>query len=80
MLAEDIDGIGWVKADKLALKAGIDKHSDFRIEAYIKHYLFEQSELGHSWVYPSDILYAVEEMLEEDVDQEQLKNIFISNV
>mgnify|MGYP001187429459 CR=1 FL=1 len=75
VLAEDIDGIGWVKADKLALKAGIDKHSDFRIEAYIKHYLFEQSELGHSWVYPSDILYAVEEMLEEDVDQEQLKNI-----
>lgn len=75
VLAEDIEGIGWEKADKLALKTGIEKNSDFRIEAYIRHYLLEQSEKGHSWAYPSDILYAVETMLEEDVDQEQFKNI-----
>jgi exodeoxyribonuclease V alpha subunit len=75
ILAKDIEGIGWKKADSVALKAGMDKHSDYRIEAYINHYLLEQSEKGHSWAYPSDILFAVEEMLEEDVDENQFKSI-----
>jgi exodeoxyribonuclease V alpha subunit len=78
ILAEDIEGIGWNKSDAIALKSGIDKQSDFRIEAFIKHYLNKESEKGHSWAYPSDILYAAEEMLEEDVDQEQFKSIIYS--
>jgi exodeoxyribonuclease V alpha subunit len=78
ILAEDIEGIGWNKSDAIALKSGIDKQSDFRIEAFIKHYLIKESEKGHSWAYPSDILYAVEEMLEEDIDQEQFKGILYS--
>jgi exodeoxyribonuclease V alpha subunit len=78
ILAKDIDGIGWSKADAIALKAGIGEHSDYRIEAYIRHYLNKESENGHSWAYPNDILFAVEEMLEEDVDPEQFKNILYS--
>lgn len=75
ILSQDVEGIGWKKADAIALKTGMNKNSDYRIEAYIKHYLREQSEKGHSWAYPNDVLFAVEEMLEEDVDQEQFRNI-----
>jgi exodeoxyribonuclease V alpha subunit len=78
ILADEINGIGWSKADSIALKSGIDKNSCCRIEAYIKYFLNKESEKGNSWVYPSDLLFAVEEMLSEDIDQEQFKNILYS--
>jgi ATP-dependent exoDNAse (exonuclease V) alpha subunit len=75
ILADDMEGIGWNKADAIAIKSGIDVNSDFRIKAFIKHYLNNEAENGHSYVNPSDLLYAVEEMLGEDANQEQLRNI-----
>lgn len=75
ILADEVDGIGWHKADALALKTGMEETSPFRIQAFLKYYLEQEAQKGNSWVYPSDLLYAVEEMLGEDIDQEHFKKI-----
>src|SRR4030066_1076149 len=50
-LAEDILGIGFKIADKIALKSGIEKDSIFRIKAGIIHVLSEAEDAGHCY-YP----------------------------
>lgn len=55
-LVEDIDGIGFLTADRIALKIGIDSHSDFRVKAGIVYTLKEASKKeGHTYL-PADIL------------------------
>ena len=39
-LAEDIDGIGFKKADEIAAKVGIHTDSDFRVRSGIMYALF----------------------------------------
>ena len=39
ILAEDVDGIGFITADEIAVKMGFDLDSDFRLIAGIKHVL-----------------------------------------
>ena len=50
ILIEDAYGIGWGKADELAMNMGLGKNSQFRVEAYIMHFLAECSESGNSLV------------------------------
>jgi exodeoxyribonuclease V alpha subunit len=75
ILAEEVDGIGWHKADIIALKNGMDVMSEERISAYIVYYLNQQSANGNNWVYPNDLFTAVDELLEEELDVEFLKSI-----
>lgn len=75
ILADEVEGIGWSKADSIALKTGMEETSPFRIQAFLKYHLEQEAQKGNSWVYPSDLLYAVEEMLGEDIDQEHFKKI-----
>lgn len=49
-LATDIEGIGFKKADEIALKNGLDMFSPERIEAYIVYYLNEEAQNGNSYV------------------------------
>ena len=39
VLIDDVYGIGWKKADALALNMGLKHNSQFRIEAYVMHFL-----------------------------------------
>lgn len=55
-LTYDVDGIGFLTADKIALSGGISPKSKKRIESYINYYLKEQGELGHSYVTASELL------------------------
>ena len=48
-LSEDIFGIGFKTADKIALKAGIKKDSLFRIKAGIIHLLKSAEDQGHCY-------------------------------
>lgn len=51
-LVEDISGIGFASADKIAMEMGIAKDSLFRIRAGILHLLLEASEKGgHTFQY-----------------------------
>lgn len=56
-LVEDIDGIGFVTADKIAKKLGIDSHSEFRIKAGIIYTLYESSVKGGHTCLPDNMLY-----------------------
>ena len=54
IISDDVDGIGWKKADTIAKKRGIQEDDPFRVEAYIKHYLKENSKKGDSYADPAE--------------------------
>jgi len=62
-LINSVDGIGWVKADAIAKTTGIKKQSEFRISAFIKHYLKQEADKGNSWIHPSELTKAIKEIL-----------------
>lgn len=55
-LADDIFGIGFKTADKLAMNLGIDRNSIIRAQAGIKHIIAEHSNSGHCYITPTDLL------------------------
>jgi len=59
-LAEDVYGIGFKLADKIAGNMGISSSSEFRIEAGIRHVIIESAQEGHCYVtkaYLKDFIY-----------------------
>ena len=71
-LVEDIDGIGFKTADKIAMKMGIDKDSTFRMRAGIVFCLSEVSEKnGSTIVEQSELKTSVAKLLEFPVDERQ---------
>lgn len=72
LLADEVDGIGWSKADDIALKSGHDKHSVNRVMAYIKYILTEEANNGNTYVYTGDIVERIEEVLGSDIDDETI--------
>ncbi|MFA6860383.1 MAG: ATP-dependent RecD-like DNA helicase [Clostridia bacterium] len=59
ILVEDIEGIGFNTADKIAVKMGIEETSSFRFRAGILHILQEASEKnGHTFL-PKEMLLAL---------------------
>ncbi len=54
-LAEDIDGIGFQKADEIAVRAGLNIDSEFRIRSGILYALLIASSSGHVYL-PEDLL------------------------
>ena len=52
-LAQDVRGIGFITADKIARQLGIDEHSPLRAQAALEHLLLEQADEGHVF-YPND--------------------------
>ena len=54
-LAEDVFGIGFITADKIAEKLGIAKDSPIRARAGIQYLLNQLSDEGHVY-YPFDLL------------------------
>ena len=52
----DVDGIGFKKADEIALKMGVDKFDCQRIKGFLIHTLHEQAELGRSYVHYSELM------------------------
>lgn len=54
-LSEDIFGIGFKLADKIATSLGVEKNSPFRISSGIKYMLADYASSGHTFV-PYDML------------------------
>ena len=46
-LAQDVRGIGFITADKIAQQMGIDEHSPHRAQAALEHLLLERADEGH---------------------------------
>ncbi|WP_417910259.1 AAA family ATPase [Candidatus Electronema sp. PJ] len=63
-LAEDLYGIGFFTADKVALSIGFGKDAPLRITAAIRHVLSASREQGHCWLTQAQIDTQVSQLLE----------------
>lgn len=67
VLCNEVNGIGWKTADKIALDGGIEPYSTIRIGEYIKHYLNICGDNGCSWITCDELMGAIIEQLGEEV-------------
>ena len=76
-LSEDIFGIGFKTADKIAQSMGVDPRSPYRIEAGIKFVLMEYAGNGHSYVPKKELFVKVSKLLslKEDLIDESLRDL-----
>ena len=72
ILIDEVDGIGWDTADDMALQGGLGEYSLIRTKAYVKYYLYEQANIGNTWVDIDDLLSAVDGIIGYDLPQETL--------
>lgn len=49
LLADEVDGIGFKKADVIALASGVDRNSPYRIQAFIESFLGAKAMEGFSY-------------------------------
>lgn len=80
-LIEDVDGIGFVTADKIAQKLGIKPDSEFRLRAGILHVLKENSDKNGNTFIPKNKLFAsvlICLKIEEDMLSVQFDNILFN--
>lgn len=69
ILIDDVDGIGFIKADEIALKSGINEESPLRIEQGILH-IFKQAATnnGHTWISPNNFRSGIVKLLNINFD------------
>ena len=75
-LADDIYGIGFVTADTIAQKLGIDKDAPHRVQAGIKYVLSQKADNGHVFQHHSELIEACQSILEQEPDSIE-KNILL---
>jgi exodeoxyribonuclease V alpha subunit len=68
-LADDFYGIGFFSADKVALSIGLERHSQRRIMAAVKHVLAAGRQFGHCYLTEPQIREQVGELLSMDVGE-----------
>lgn len=75
VLVTDIDGVGFVKADKIAINIGIPRNSEFRIAAGIKHVLSDGSaRAGHTCLPQETVISEATKLL--DLDKSIVENCY----
>ncbi|QBG46819.1 ATP-dependent RecD-like DNA helicase [Verrucomicrobia bacterium S94] len=67
-LARDIKGIGFLIADRIAMKLGISRDSDLRARAGLEYCLGELTANGHCAYVRNDLLSRAAELLDIDLD------------
>lgn len=68
-LIKDIDGIGFLKADEIAKKMGLEDNDPRRIKAAITHILNQYTyQVGNMYILENDLLRLVNNMLNFDFD------------
>ena len=67
-LADDIYGIGFVTADTIAQKLGMDKDAPQRVEAGIKYVLSQKADDGHVFQHRPELIEACQTMLEQELE------------
>ena len=65
-LADDIYGIGFVTADTIAQKLGMDKDAPQRVQAGIKYVLSQKADDGHVFQRCAELIEACQTMLEQE--------------
>ena len=67
-LADDIYGIGFFSADKVALSMGFEPHSAVRTLAAIKHVLSASREQGHCYLLKFQIVANVFDLIDRNIE------------
>lgn len=75
-----IKGVGWGRADALAMKRGIPYNDPKRVGAYVQYYIMALAEqYGHTWCYPGEIWQASSQQLGlKEADQSVLQDVLRS--
>ena len=85
-LVHDIDGVGFVTADRIALSMGVDPHSEFRLRSALYHLLSEAANgFGHTYL-PAPVLReqacrlleAPEDLVQNQITQALLQRLIIA--
>ena len=65
-LADDIYGIGFVTADTIAQKLGMEKDAPQRVQAGIKYVLSQKADEGHVFQHRAELIEACQEILAQE--------------
>lgn len=79
-LARDIFGIGFITADTIAQKIGLEKHAPQRIEAGLEYVLYQLADDGHVCYPYNELCQKVKQMLEvnRDIVLTAIKDSFLA--
>ena len=72
VLVNEVEGIGWKRADEIALSGNIKFDSPMRISAFIIYYLNQCGEEGYSWIEPDQLLGAILDNLGEEIPDDNI--------
>lgn len=75
VLAEDVDGIGFSKADELAIKAGMKRNDPKRIRGLIYHILNTKSIEGQSYTFLTDVIKEIIEKIYDSKESDMDRNL-----
>ena len=75
ILADEVEGIGWKKADSIALSVGIHPHAPERIKAFITYFLECNANDGDSFISPSLLMDGIIANIGDELDDEHLRNV-----
>lgn len=76
-LAEDISGVGFKISDEIALHAGFEAHSEFRIKACITYCLQQASQNGHMYLPETVLIQSLSAMLGISLEDIPLETYFM---
>ncbi len=76
LIADEVDGIGWGKADEIALNNGCGEYSIHRIKAYVEYFLRENAMEGNSYVHIDDLIDALESTIGYNIPEDNLNEAF----
>lgn len=79
-LAEDIAGVGFKIADEIAIRAGIQSDSEYRIRAGILYAMSQSTSNGHTYLPEHLVMSRTCELLETPIEEQILKNHILSLV
>ncbi|MDE5549538.1 MAG: ATP-dependent RecD-like DNA helicase, partial [Clostridia bacterium] len=82
-MVEDVDGVGFITADKIALNMGFDQFSRFRVSAGIGHVLQESANKnGHTYLPRDEVTREVCRLLRMDFEEYSfmVESIILDNV
>lgn len=66
-IADEINGIGFLTADKIAKAIGIAPDSPYRVQAAVRHVFSEAQNDGHCYLRPNDFVREIPALLGTDI-------------
>ena len=72
ILADEVHGIGFKKADEIALKMGANPHGTNRGISFVNYFLEQEAQKGNSYVYTHSLMNNIVENLGEDYPDESI--------